>query len=154
MSELTKSVVRWRTRNQESKWIAEKCACDNSGRLGMREILARYEEETGTEIVGRNRERVRKNFQRAFKLMGVKRVPDSADYFASWVDRPPKAKPPRKRVPDEEARAFLCEYIERRGVSWIENAILQAFNRERGPVHWMEGERLKKVFRDEMIQVL
>ena len=155
MSELARGVVRRRTRNKEAAWLVDRVTRDSDGLLSMREILKRYEEEELLDsLVGKNRERVRKNFQRAFGLMGVKRKEGSDDYGASWLDRSPPKQAPRKGVPNEELRAFCREYVGRRRVRFMPGAILEAFVAEHGPIAWPESDRAKEVFRDELITAL
>ena len=74
--------------NSPAAWVVENVKKDENGSLGMADIMRRYEAERG-EVAGKERERVRKAFQRAIRSdLGV-RLKDSRNWAASWADEIP-----------------------------------------------------------------
>ena len=65
-------------------WLIEKVKKDANGELRMSDILAQYEIEKG-ELKDKDRERVKKAFQRAIRSdLGVK-LRNGREYAASWI---------------------------------------------------------------------
>ena len=77
--------------NNESSpaaWIIENVKKDDGGSLSMADLMARYENEKG-EVAGKERERVRKAFQRAIRSDLGAKLKDSRNWAASWADEIP-----------------------------------------------------------------
>ena len=65
-------------------WLLDSIKKDTNGALKMSDILARYETEKG-ELKDKDRERIKKAFQRAIRSdLGVK-LRNSREYAASWI---------------------------------------------------------------------
>ena len=65
-------------------WLVENVKKDADGELRMSDIMARYESEKG-ELKDKDRERIKKAFQRAIRSdLGVK-LKNGREYAASWI---------------------------------------------------------------------